>query len=166
MSRVSRPLSDSSSPLWFGGSGALCKRLAVCLKHTHARRHTLPPATPGSLLLSCSPVPYRITAICQHGPSLSSIHPIVTTLSSAPVPLEASDLSCLFFIWTSLSFILALVSFCSSVFSYLIPHCSFFLILFSLRSLYRFLSLVSTKTSFCYIIWCSSVLFSMCSGQC
>ena len=77
----------------------LPKWLAGCLTYTHNHmdRNThlhlpAPSLTPGFLPLHCSLAPYRITAVCQAALFLS-IHLIVTTLSSASVPLEASNLS-------------------------------------------------------------------------
>lgn len=140
--------------------------------HTHLRSPA-PSLPPGFLPLRCSVAPYRITAVCQPALFLS-IHPIVTTLSSASVPPEASNLSyTLAAFCTSLSFILACLipfsPFSFSLFSSFllsVPSSAVLSALFlSLAvSLHLSLSPVSTGHSSCCIVWCS-VLLSVYSSQ-
>lgn len=146
---LSLPFSDSSSPPWLNNPGLASSCLNGWLTgwHTRTATHThirllfpVPSLTPGFLPLHCSLAPRRITAVCQAALFLS-IHPIVTTLSSPPVPPEASNLGYILAAFcTSLSFhspllnsfSLTLVSLCSPLSSYLLPPLRFYLLSFYL----------------------------------
>lgn len=146
---LSLPFSDSSSPPWLNNPGLASSCLNGWLTgwHTRTATHThirllfpVPSLTPGFLPLHCSLAPRRITAVCQAALFLS-IHPIVTTLSSPPVPPEASNLGYILAAFcTSLSFrspllnsfSLTLVSLCSPLSSYLFPPLRFYLLSFYL----------------------------------